>query len=317
MRNHQQFSVLAMCRILGVSKSGFYASGARPASQRQQRHTELIVKIKNSFEASDQTYGSPRVFKDLAAAGEKVSRKTVAKLMKANAITPEKPRPFKPMTTDSRHPHPIAPNLLDRQFEQSAPDRAWVGDITYIHTDEGWLYLATVIDLCTRKVIGHAMADHMRASLPINALDMALRQRKRKRKMNKESDDTTAHRAAAAMNTTMHAAHAKNIDHADDIDLLYHSDRGVQYACVSHRALLTAHGITPSMSRTGNCYDNAVAESFFATLKRECVNRHRFATRADARARIVQYIETFYNRTRRHSALGYLSPAEFEKHLAA
>ena len=296
-----------MCRILGVSRSGFYASGARPPSNRHKRRTELIVKIKDSFEGSDQTYGSPRVFKDLTAAGEKVSRKTVAKLMKTNAITPGKPRPFKPMTTDSRHTHPIAPNLLDRKFDQPAPNRAWVGDITYIHTDEGWLYLATVIDLCTRKVIGHAMADHMRASLPIDAMDMALRHRKRKRKMNKESGETTATASSVVMDDP----------HTDDIDLLYHSDRGVQYACVSYRALLAAHGITPSMSRTGNCYDNAVAESFFATLKRECINRCKFATRIDARVSIVQYIETFYNRTRRHSALGYLSPAEYEKNLAA
>lgn len=307
MRCHRQFPVLAMCRILGVSRSGFYASSSKPASQRKQRHTQLIVKIKNSFEASEQNYGSPRVFKDLTATGEKVSRKTVAKLMKANAITPGKPRPFKPMTTDSNHPHPIAPNLLDRRFDQSAPDRAWVGDITYIPTDEGWLYLATVIDLCTRKVIGHAMADHLRASLPIDALDMALRQRQRNRRTNKESGHMTSAASDAAMDAPR----------ADDIDLLYHSDRGVQYACVSHRALLAAHGITPSMSRTGNCYDNAVAESFFATLKRECVNRRHFAKRDDARAGIVQYIETFYNRTRRHSALGYLSPADFEKTLAA
>ena len=296
-----------MCRILGVSRSGFYASLTRPTSPRKQRHTELIVKIKNSFEASDQTYGSPRVFEDLTAAGEKVSRKTVAKLMKANAISPGKPRPFKPMTTDSKHPHPIALNLLDRRFDQPEPNGAWVGDITYIHTGEGWLYLATVIDLCTRKVIGHAMADHVRASLPIDAMDVALRQRKRKRPMNKVSGD----KASAASDNTMDASGA------DDIELLYHSDRGVQYACVSHRALLAAHGITPSMSRTGNCYDNAVAESFFATLKRECVHRRRFATREDARVSIVQYIETFYNRTRRHSALGYLSPADFEKTLAA
>jgi len=283
MREHSEFSVVAMCRVLGVSKSGYYAARKRPPSARQHRNDELVVKIQASFETSDQNYGSPRVHKDLTEAGEKVSKKTVAKLMKNNGITPKRPKPFKPMTTDSNHQHPIAPNLLNRQFEQPAPDLAWVGDITYVPTAEGWLYVAAVMDLCTRRVIGYAMTDHLRASLAIDAMDMALGNRRGR----------------------------------FGPGLIHHSDRGVQYACVSYRALLEAHDITPSMSRTGNCYDNAPMESLFATLKRECTNRYDFATRDEAAARIVQYIETFYNRTRRHSALGYLSPAEFERNLAA
>jgi transposase InsO family protein len=283
MREHREFSVVAMCRVLGVSKSGYYAARERPPSKRQQHNDELMVKIRASHEASDRNYGSPRVHKDLTEAGEKVSRKTVAKLMKADELTPPRPKPFKPMTTDSNHTHPIAPNLLNRQFEQPAPDCAWVSDITYVRTAEGWLYVAAVMDLCTRRVIGYAMADHLRASLAIDAMDMALRNRRG--------------RIAPG--------------------LIHHSDRGVQYACASYRALLEAHGVTPSMSRTGNCYDNAAMESLFATLKRECTNRYDFPTRDAAAARIVQYLETFYNRTRRHSALGYLSPAEFERNLAA
>lgn len=283
MREHPEFSVVAMCRVLGVSKSGYYAARKRPPSKRQQRNDELLPKIRAFFEASEQNYGSPRIHKDLRDADEQVSRKTVAKLLKKEGITPMRPKPFKPMTTDSNHTHPIAPNLLDRQFTQSEPDRVWVSDITYIRTAEGWLYVAAVMDLCTRRIIGYAMADHLRASLAIDALDMALRNRRGRIKPG----------------------------------LIHHSDRGVQYACVSYRALLEAHGITPSMSRTGNCYDNAAMESLFATLKRECTNRYDFATRDDATAAIVQYIETFYNRTRRHSTLGYISPIQFEKNLAA
>jgi len=283
MREHPEFSVVAMCRVLGVSKSGYYAAPKRPPSRRRQRHDELLPKIRDFFEASDRNYGSPRIYKDLREAGEKVTRKTVAKLMKKHGITPKRPKPFKPMTTDSNHTHPIAPNLLNRQFKQSAHDCAWVSDITYVHTAEGWLYVAMVMDLCTRRVIGYAMADHLRASLPLDALDMAIRNRR---------------------------------DHIAP-GLIHHSDRGAQYACVSYRAALEANHITPSMSRTGNCYDNAAMESLFATLKRECTNRYEFVTRDDATARIVQYIETFYNRTRRHSTLGYISPAQFERNLAA
>jgi transposase InsO family protein len=278
-----------MCKVLKVSRAGYYASLKRPTSARRQRREEIVVKIKASHEQSDQTYGSPRVWGDLKAAQVNVCENTVAKYMREEGLAAIPPRRFVPATTDARHGFPIAANLLNREFTRTEPDTGWVSDITYVPTAEGWLFLAVVIDLFSRRVVGHAMADHLKAGLALDALEMALRSRRPAK--GGDSGRTSG-------------------------GLLHHSDRGVQYACVSYRAVLEAHGIEPSMSRVGNCYDNAVAESFFATLKRELVNRRSYATRDAARQSIFEYIEVFYNRQRRHSSLGYLSPAQFEKQQA-
>jgi putative transposase len=268
-----------MCPVLEVSRSGFYAwkqrQGRQPA-QRVQRRRELLEKIKAAHQASRQTYGSPRVYQELKAKGTSVCENTVAKLMKDNRIRSVTRRRFRVRTTDSAHAHPTAPNRLDRCFKWELPDQAWAADITYVPTDEGWLYLATVMDLCSRRIVGWAMAEHLRAQLCVDALQMALGQRRPK------------------------------------AGLIHHSDRGVQYACGQYRDLLEERGILCSMSGRGDCYDNAVAESFFATLKTELVYQQQYQTRQQARRAIFEYVEVFYNRNRRHSSLGYLSPAAFE-----
>jgi len=268
--------VQLMCDILQVSRSGFYDWVNRPQSPQAQRRTALAVHIKAAFQESRQTYGSPRIQRDLTAGGFKACRNTIAKIMRQEGIVGRMPKRFVPTTTDSAHDHPIAENVLDRQFAAGNGTPAWISDITYIPTQEGWLYLAAVMDLRTRKILGWAMADHLRVDLVLDALSMALARRK------------------------------------PGQDLLHHSDRGCQYACQDYRQLLAEHQITCSMSRTGNCYDNAVMESFWATLKTEEVYRHDYATRGQATAAIFNYIEIFYNRQRRHSALGYLSPQAFE-----
>jgi transposase InsO family protein len=273
-----EFPVEAMCRALSVSSSGYYASVDRPVSARAQRRAELAEKVEATHDQSRGTYGSPRVYRELVAQGEQVCENTVAKIMREKKVRACTPRRFVPATTDSKHDHPVAPNRLDRKFNQPSPDAAWCSDITYIPTRQGWLYLAVVIDLCSRRVVGWSMGDSLEATLVCDALTMAL--------------ITRRPGAGAAP--------------------MHHSDRGVQYACGRFQALLAAHGLTCSMSRTGNCYDNAVAESFFSTLKRELVHRQDYATRDEARASIFEYIEVFYNRQRRHSSLGYLSPEAFE-----
>lgn len=265
-----------MCDILEVSRSGYYDWIGRPQSPQEQRRATLALQVKVAFEESRQTYGSPRITRDLAAAGFKACRNTIAKIMRAQGIVGRMPKRFVPTTTDSTHDHPIAQNVLDRQFAPGAGTPAWVSDITYVPTAEGWLYLAAVMDLRTRKILGWAMADHMQVDLVLDALKMALARRK------------------------------------PGQDLLHHSDRGSQYACQDYRQFLTDHQITCSMSRTGNCYDNAVMESFWATYKTEEVYRNDYQTRAQAMAATFNYIEIFYNRQRRHSALGYLSPEAFE-----
>ena len=205
-----------------------------------------------------------------------VCENTVAKYMREDGVFVQPRRSYVPQTTDSRHEHPIARNLLDRDFAATAPNRKWVCDLTYIPTEEGWLYLSAVIDLFSRRVVGWSMTDHLRAEGVADALAMALRRRKPMK------------------------------------ELLHHSDRGVQYACEDYRSLLADHEITASMSRTGNCYDNAVAESFFGTLKCELVHRLRYRTRGEARSSVFEWIECWYNRQRRHSSLGYVSPEAFE-----
>ena len=279
------YPIELMCRVLEVSRSGYYAWRRREPSARQQRAEQLVQQIRDVFDEHRQVYGSPRIHEELVARNVACCVNTVAKYMKKQGISAGPLKRFNVMTTDSNHDHPIAPNRLDRQFQQREPNAAWCADITYVHTREGWLYVALVIDLFSRRIVGYAMANHLHASLVIDALSMALDRRRPKKGWR-------------------------------DARLLTHSDRGVQYACQTYRTLLAAHGITCSMSRTGNCYDNAVIESFIATLKRELVRRHDYASREAATESIEQYIEMFYNPIRRHSTLGYLSPEQFEKQAA-
>jgi transposase InsO family protein len=275
-KHAEEFPVDLMCEVLQVSRSGYYAWRDRPASGQAQRRQRLVEQIQAAHEGSRQLYGSPRVCAELRAQGVACSENTVARLMKTHGIRSKMRRRFVVRTTDSRHAHPIAENRLAQQFDVPLPNQAWAADITYIPTGEGWLYLAAVIDLCSRKVVGWAADDHLRAELPSAALQMALVQRR------------------------------------PSGPLLHHSDRGVQYACDEYQALLARHGLECSMSRRGNCYDNAVVESFFGTLKTELIYHRTYATRNEARLALFEYLEVFYNRKRRHSALDYRSPAEYE-----
>ena len=270
------FSVRMMCRCSGVSTSGFYAWRKRGLSERVKQDAVLLEKIKSIHAESRKTYGSPRVHAELVADGFEVSRKRVARLMAEEGIVGRRKRAFK-KTTDSNHDNPIADNVLDRNFEADAPDKAWVADLTYIRTHQGWLYLAVVIDLYSRRVVGWSMAEHMRTELVLNALGMALGSR-------------TPHPEG----------------------LVFHSDRGSQYAAEEYRDALTEAGITCSMSRRANCWDNAVAESFFSTLKTELIYRVILLNPASAKTTIAEWIEVFYNGKRRHSSIGYLAPREYE-----
>jgi transposase InsO family protein len=272
----QEFAVQMMCDILDVSRSGYYRWIDRPICPRAKRRAQLIEKIKEVQEQSRGTYGSPRVTVELKEVHLSVCQNTVAKYMRESGIGVKLRRRFVPQTTDSDHDCPIAPNLLDQNFAACAPDRKWACDLTYIWTDEGWLYLSVVIDLFSRRVIGWAMTDHLRGEGVAQALSMALARRR------------------------------------PGEGLLHHSDRGLQYACELYRAVLEKHRITRSMSRSGNCYDNAVVESFFGTLKSELVHRTRYRTREQARSSVFEWIECWYNRRRRHSSLGYQSPEAFE-----
>lgn len=277
IRDHQhELDVRRMCRVLRVSTSGFYAWRKRPPSLRRKHREELAIKIRRVHLQSRRVYGSPRVCRALLASGERVCENTVARIMRQQRIRARIKRRYVPRTTDSRHAHRPASNLLDRRFAADRPDRKWVADITYVATDEGWLYLAAVLDLCSRRIVGWSMADHMKAQLVSDALKMAIEQRR------------------------------------PDPGLLHHSDRGVQYACDDYQHLLKTHGLECSMSGKGNCYDNAVMESFWATLKTELIHQQRYVTRDQARLSIFEYIEGFYNRTRMHSTLGYVSPEQFE-----
>lgn len=271
-----EFPVQAMCRVLEVSTSGFYRWAQEPVGKRERRRLELGEAVQRVHASNRGVYGSPRVHAALIQEGRAVCRNTVAKVMRQRGIQARTHRRFKVRTTDSNHDHPIAPNVLDRNFKADRINQAWLTDITYIPTDEGWLYLAGVMDLCSRKIIGWSMAEHMRADLVCDALNMALAARR------------------------------------PGSDLLHHSDRGVQYACREYQVLLEARGITVSMSGVGDCYDNAPKESFWGKLKTELVYLEHFATRGQARAAIFDYIETFYNRVRLHSSLGYVSPERFE-----
>jgi putative transposase len=279
IKQHEaEFSVKSMCRFMSVSRSAYYAWLVRPLTAIEKDDAELIVIIKTLFQKGRKNYGTRRLKKALIELDWHVSRRRIGRLMAAAGLACKTKRKFK-ATTDSKHDLPIAPNHLDRQFTVMQPNRVYVGDITYIHTLEGWLYLAVVIDLYSRQVVGWSMAEHMRAKLVNNALLMAIWKRKPSK------------------------------------GLIWHTDRGSQYASDSHRALLKEHGITQSMSRIGNCWDNAVSESFFHTLKTELVHHQHYQTRAEAKQDIFEYIEVFYNRERIHSANNYLSPVEYELQL--
>jgi transposase InsO family protein len=273
------FHVTTMCRVLKVKKASYYAWVSRPPSERALDDAQLAETIRDIHRKSRRTYGSPRVHEELKAQGRQHGEKRVARLMQEEGLRAKTPRRFR-VTTASDHAHPVAPNVLDRRFaveDGAALDRVWVGDITYLTTREGWLYLAIVLDLASRRVIGWAMRHTLEGALTRDALAMAL---------------TGRHPEPRA---------------------LHHSDRGSQYAADEYQGMLTAHAMDCSMSRVGNCWDNAVAESFFATLKRELADDADWATREEARTAVFEYIEVWYNQHRRHSSLGYLSPVAFER----
>lgn len=274
------YPIAQLCRIIGIARSWFYGFvQSQPARDQRQklrtdRDSELLPKIKAAFSQSKKRYGSKRVHQDLKADGEDVSERRVARIMRENNVTPRLSKHRKPRTTDSNHSLKPSPNLLEQRFDCTTPNRVWLADITYVDTDEGWLYVAALKDMATREIVGWAMDDHLRSELCCDALNMALGRR------------------------------------GPVPGLIHHSDRGVQYAGGEYRKLLSAARITQSMSRTGECLDNAPMESFFASLKKELVHRERFKTRVQAKAAIFEYIEVFYNRQRRHSAIGYQTPAQ-------
>lgn len=268
-----------MSRTFDLSRSGFYAWRKRPESKRATTNRKLLVEIKAIHQKSRQTYGSPRVHVELQDKGIPCSYNRTARLMRQADILAVARRRFR-CTTDSEHDYPVAPNILERNFTVHGPDRVWLTDITYVPTEEGWLYVGGVMDLYSRRIIGWSMSNRIDRRLTQDALLMALGRRQ----------------PAAG--------------------LLHHSDRGSQYACHDYQKLLSSKGIICSMSRKGEPYDNAAMESFFRTLKVELVYRYRFRYREEAKTALVEYIELFYNRQRRHSALGYLSPTEFERQRA-
>ncbi len=269
------YPVRLLCRCLAVSRSGFYAWRERPVSARDKQDARLKVEIAASHSASRRTYGSPRIIRDLHEEGHRVSRKRVARLMRELGLEGRRKRRFR-ATTDSKHRFPVAPNILMRDFDVDTPNTAWVTDITYIATLEGWLYLAVILDLFSRRVVGFAMSERIDRALVLEALHKAL------------------------------------VDRPEVRDLVHHSDRGSQYASHDYRESLDQAKITCSMSRRGNCWDNAVAESFFGTLKTELLYELPLQMRSATRSAVADYIETFYNIRRRHSSLEYQSPLEFE-----
>jgi transposase InsO family protein len=275
----KDYSVGLLCRVLRVFRSAYYAWLRRPVSRRAEENHRLLVLIKAAHKKSRGTYGSRRIHKDLIAEGETCSRKRVERLMSANGISAKRKRKFV-ATTDSKHNFPVAENILNREFEVDEPNKVWVSDITYIPTDEGWLYMAGVLDLCSRTLVGWSMSERVDRTLVMDALRLA------------------------------------NARRAPRSGLIHHSDRGSQYASQDYQNLLSAYGMRPSMSRKGNCWDNAPMESFFGTLKKELVHHQRYRTRAEARRDIFEYVEVFYNRQRIHSSLGYVSPAEYEERIA-
>lgn len=277
IREHQDvYPAEVACAVLNVSRSGYYAWRDRPASGQAVRRQALLAEIRAVCAASHGIYGSPRIHRELQARAVSCCRHTVARVMRAHGVVC-RPRPaFTPQTTDSDHGWAVAANRLEQQFDVREPNRVWVADITYIRTDGGWLYLAAVMDLASRRIVGWQTADHLRSALAGAALIQALKHRRPRP------------------------------------GLLHHSDRGVQYACAAYRRILELHGLVGSMSRRGNCYDNAPMERFFGSLKTEWVHHRRYRTRAEAAQSLFEYIEVFYNRKRRHSALGFVSPVDYE-----
>ncbi len=281
-----RYPVQLMCGALEVSVSGFYASEARkagPPGRRAVEEEQLRLVVRESHKNSRRRYGAPRVHQDLRAAGTRVAKKRVARLMREEGLSARRRPRRRPVTTDSGHGRPVAPNRLARRFSVSdvcGVNQVWVADITYVPTREGWLYLGVVVDLASRRVVGWAMRETLEREIALEALHSALRDR----------------RPASG--------------------LLQHTDRGSQYASHDYQELLRAYGITCSMSRRGDCYDNAVAESFFATLEHELLAETDFGSRAEARQAIFVFIEVWYNRERRHSSLGYVTPVAYEAQLA-
>jgi len=273
--HRETFKVGRMCKLLNVSRSGYHAWRNRPESRRSLESRALEAKIRVLHSASHSIYGAPRIHRDLIDDGIRCSKNRVARIMRKAGIRSRTKKKFK-ATTNSRHNFPIAPNLLNQDFNVDAPDRTWVGDITYIHTNEGWLYLAVLLDLFNREVVGWSASSRMPRQLAIDALQMAFDRRDPGK------------------------------------GLLHHSDRGSQYASTDYQNILKEHGIICSMSRKGNCYDNAVAESFFGRLKSEWVNHNRYLSRSEAMRSLFYYIEIFYNRKRRHSSINYVTPQEYE-----
>jgi putative transposase len=265
-----------LCEALGVSRGGFYDWLRRPQCRRARENLQLLAQVRASFEQSDRTYGSARVWRDLRAWGHRCGRHRVARLMRAEGLQGRRRRRRLPFDGGVRATTAIAPNLLDRQFEATAPNQRWVADFTYIWTDEGWLFFAAVLDLFSRVVVGWSMSNSMTVQLVMDALVMAIWRRGRPEA------------------------------------LLHHSDQGSQYASEIFQRLLAEHGIVCSMSRQGDVWDNSAMESFFSSLKVERVNRRVYATRAQAKADVFDYVERFYNPRRRHSTIDYLSPVEFE-----
>lgn len=273
--NAAVWPVRVQCAVLEVTPSGYYAWKKNPLSRRAEKDAKLRPIIQRTFETYKGIYGSPRITVEVNAQGHRANHKQVERLMQAMGLNARPPKRHV-VTTNSKHGDPISPDLLQQHFTAEKPNEKWVGDITYIETSEGWLYLATVLDLYSRKIVGWAFSDSLSTPVVSDALTMAVQQRK----------PTGA--------------------------LIFHSDRGCQYASAAYRTALTLANITPSMSRKGCCYDNAVAESFFHSLKTEWVRGRCYATRATAQLSIFSYIETFYNRVRRHSTINYLSPNDYE-----
>jgi transposase InsO family protein len=273
-RHRQDHSIETLCRVLNVSRSGFYDWRRRGVSPRELRRQDLLAEIRKIHEQSRGNYGSPRIVRELRKNGIVCNRKTVEELMKENGIRAKRSKKFK-ATTDSNHSLPVAKNRLKRKFKTKKPNKVWVSDITYIPTNEGWLYLAVFIDLFSRKVVGWSMSSRMTADLVVNAFRMGLFRQ---------------HRAPR----------------------MVHSDRGSQYASEAFRKELKSHNCLQSMSKKGDCWDNAVAESFFGTLKCELIHHERFNSRESAQLSVFDYVETFYNRQRLHSYLNYMTPEEFE-----
>jgi len=277
IRDHRrEYRVTLMCRVFQVSRSGYYAWVNRPESRRSVANRRLLSQIRIAYARNRGVYGSPRITEDLRDQGHVCNEKRVARLMRVHGIRAKTVRKFK-VTTDSKHNLPVAPNLLNRQFTVGRPNAVWVSDITYIWTSEGWLYLAGIVDLYSRQVVGWAMSSRIDSQLTLSALRQAIARRHPNR------------------------------------GVLHHSDQGKQYAADDYRDLLINHGMVASMSRTGDCWDNAVMESFFGTLKTEMVYFEKFSSREEAATKIFEYIEVFYNRQRRHSTLGQISPVEFER----